>query len=301
MGIRCSLLGHDFGETEVEREREEDGSEVVETVREVETCTRCGKEKLLTENTNVTSLGRTTGAETTDDTSANTDDSLETASESGDGGTPASSPTADDTASAEESATADESDDVTDDAEIIEETAAETDAAEQARTDTAEDVVAEAESAPATEEDDAVILDEDEEPDRDRKHGEWPEAEDTGADDDEMEPTAWPENEGEDEGYDAELGDETADVEFGGGLTPEAENVDIDGDETVGGDQPTTETSITSAGSAPSPDAPTDTESVDTEFVCPECGYSASATRSSLRSGDICPECRHGYITERER
>ncbi|WP_423985358.1 DUF7093 family protein, partial [Haladaptatus sp.] len=28
MGLRCSLLGHDYGESEIEREREEQGNEV---------------------------------------------------------------------------------------------------------------------------------------------------------------------------------------------------------------------------------------------------------------------------------
>jgi len=42
MGLRC-LLGHDFGEPELRREREEDGNEVVTTtVTEVKTCARCG-------------------------------------------------------------------------------------------------------------------------------------------------------------------------------------------------------------------------------------------------------------------
>jgi len=304
MAIRCSLLGHDFGETEVEREREEDGNEVVETVREVETCARCGKEKLITENTNVTSLGRSAGG--ADEASADADDETETGEAGGD--EPADSATdtaADETAADEERPAPDRSDEVTDDAEIIEET----DAAEEARTDTAEDVVTDAESDPATDEDDAVILDEaeDVESSSEREHGEWPDSEDTGFTDDDVEPSAWPESEGEDRGYDAELDDESADVEFGGGLTPEAENVDVDAgetvgsDETVGGGSTSGESSFTSAGSAPAPDEPAETDSANTEFVCPECGYADSADRSSLRAGDICPECRHGYIAERER
>lgn len=55
MGIRC-LLGHDFGETEIEREREEDGDEMVATIREVETCRRCGTERVISENKEVTSI-----------------------------------------------------------------------------------------------------------------------------------------------------------------------------------------------------------------------------------------------------
>jgi len=56
MGFRCSLLGHNYGDSEVEREREEQGSEVVVTIREEQTCSRCGKTKLLSENKEVTSL-----------------------------------------------------------------------------------------------------------------------------------------------------------------------------------------------------------------------------------------------------
>ncbi len=56
MAITCSLLGHDFGETEVERDREERGSEVVTSVREVTVCRRCGAERVLSENTEVTTV-----------------------------------------------------------------------------------------------------------------------------------------------------------------------------------------------------------------------------------------------------
>jgi len=56
MGITCSLLGHRFGETTVEREREEQGSEVVTTITEFETCARCGQTRVVSENTEVTTL-----------------------------------------------------------------------------------------------------------------------------------------------------------------------------------------------------------------------------------------------------
>ena len=42
MGLRC-LLGHEYANREVEREREERGNEVVVTYRTVETCDRCGE------------------------------------------------------------------------------------------------------------------------------------------------------------------------------------------------------------------------------------------------------------------
>ena len=44
MGLRCSLLGHDYGDSFVERDREERGNEVVVTERELKECARCGAE-----------------------------------------------------------------------------------------------------------------------------------------------------------------------------------------------------------------------------------------------------------------
>ena len=55
MGLRC-LLGHDFGEPELQREREEEGDEVVTTVKEVKTCARCGETQIVSENTEVTTM-----------------------------------------------------------------------------------------------------------------------------------------------------------------------------------------------------------------------------------------------------
>ena len=55
MGLRC-LLGHDFDEPELQREREEEGDEVVTTVREVKTCARCGETQIVSENTEVTTM-----------------------------------------------------------------------------------------------------------------------------------------------------------------------------------------------------------------------------------------------------
>jgi DNA-directed RNA polymerase subunit RPC12/RpoP len=56
MGLKCSLLGHSFDEPTVEREREERGSEVVTVVREVQRCARCGEERVVSENKEVTSV-----------------------------------------------------------------------------------------------------------------------------------------------------------------------------------------------------------------------------------------------------
>lgn len=67
MSFGCFLFGHDFGDAEVEREREEQGSEVITTIRERETCSRCGTYRVVSENTEVTTLE--TPADVVDDDS----------------------------------------------------------------------------------------------------------------------------------------------------------------------------------------------------------------------------------------
>ncbi len=56
MGLRCSLLGHAYGEPVTERDRERRGDEAVVTVRKLRTCRRCGAETVLSENTEVRHL-----------------------------------------------------------------------------------------------------------------------------------------------------------------------------------------------------------------------------------------------------
>lgn len=52
MGLSC-LFGHDFADPTHRQKRERHGEEVVLTTRNVETCRRCGTERVLTENTAV--------------------------------------------------------------------------------------------------------------------------------------------------------------------------------------------------------------------------------------------------------
>jgi len=303
MGLRCSLLGHNFGDSEVEREREEQGSEVVVTIREEQTCSRCGKTKLVSENKEVTSLATRRDDAGTSGPGADADAAAADADV-------ATAENADAGATASAAATADEGDEFDGeggrDAEIIDAGPDESvpDATrEAASVAEGEDGTAndpenpvEPETAP---EDDAVILDEsgEEKPEpSEREHGEWPDADDTRRSDDaEAAPQEWPDADGEDEGFDAEpSGGEPDDVEFGGGLTPEAEGTP----EGEGQMVESPDTGITSADSAPSP-VDADRERETTEYVCPECGHTAAGTGTSLRAGDICPECRRGYIAER--
>jgi hypothetical protein len=61
MGVKCSLLGHDYGDSEIERERDEDGDEVVRTAKRVERCRQCGHTRTISANTEVTALESAAG------------------------------------------------------------------------------------------------------------------------------------------------------------------------------------------------------------------------------------------------
>lgn len=323
-------MGHDFGESEINREREERGDEVVITIREIETCERCGSERVHSENTEVRPVEPIADVE----------------GEASGSGPDADAPT-DATAGTDTTAGTDAAiiDDAADAGDIEDEPAGGMGVDDQDPADAGAFDAADTEN-PATdpETDDAVILDEEAEPEEhpDRTAGEWPDAEDTrveereevpepnveetdeepeedaeilggaagDADDGSEADTAdaagadagapaanaepstagsdagsaaqtveaggWPEQDGVDEGFDAEPGSEKTDVEFSG-IAPE-------------GSAPSGETTPSE-----SPSLSADSE---TRFVCPECGFSEAAVRSSLRAGDICPDCRKGYLRE---
>ncbi|WP_128477379.1 DUF7093 family protein [Halorussus pelagicus] len=361
MAIRCSLLGHSYGETEIEREREEQGSEVVVTVREFEECERCGERKIVTENKEVTALQ----SPAPDLKAAESDADAESPSDAsrGSGATGESRPTggpgagtgpsvesgpnagaADSSVGSEIGAATDA--EVTaaageDDAEILTDSSdsgasggspgrspsdgasgsggsssggPSADVEGDETTDAAESV----EEASAAD-DDGVILDDDGEASdaEGRTPGEWPESETTHPAEADDGPGDWPAvgRKDADEGYDADPGDsEDADVQFGGGLTPESapevdddetgevEFVNAEGDALQSKDarRDGTELSsgISAGADAPSLSGPADDPDVDAEFVCPECDYRQAVAGSSLRAGDICPECARGYLAQ---
>ncbi|SEH13134.1 hypothetical protein SAMN04487967_1169 [Natronorubrum sediminis] len=331
MVLRCSLLGHDYGEIDVEREREERGSEVVVTVQEFEECARCGDRHVISENTEVTSLSAQTAADALPDeydlesetppTESPSEPPAETAVDAGD-------------------ARGDIGGDVDDDAaEFIDADAGSEPAAPTAA---GNDPAASAETPESTDEldvptdengepitDDGEIL-EDEEPlpDRDREHGEWPDSDDVGPPvGAENEPNEWPDDGPVDGAGDERDGDDTADVDvdatddgilLGEDAGDESESLAAasarsttastptasDSNQTSQSDEPeATGSGIERAGSAPTPgESPTaERDDVPTEFYCPSCAYVAASDRASLRAGDICPECKKGYLGERER
>lgn len=167
MGLKCSVIGHKYGETEVEREREEQGSEVVITIQERETCTRCGTTRIVSENKEVTAI------ETPSDIA---DDVANTAPDDSEPESTVDTATPDSTVEA----TAVEPSD--DDAELIDEV------------DKADDTVTEQSSMTAPEPehdgpetdpetDDGVILDSETSGSDDREPGEWPQEADDETDD----------------------------------------------------------------------------------------------------------------------
>ncbi|WP_318567517.1 zinc ribbon domain-containing protein [Salinigranum marinum] len=120
---------------------------------------------------------------------------------------------------------------------------------------------------------------------------------------------AWPEHDGTDEGFAATgATDGGPGIAYGNEITPQSTNGQSqsrtgtdDGYETSYLDntveERTGDGTIVSAGTA---DASEPAPGVETEYYCPNCGH-ARPPDSSLRSGDICPECQQGYIAERER
>ena len=327
MALRCSLLGHDFGETEVDREREERGSEVVVTVTEYEKCLRCGKKTVTSENTEVTALDAGSISDPTPP-----DESVPAPEPTPDASTEAAAD-----GSLEADVDADVATDATDTGEIIDAEAsdAEASAAESpeppsntegdatvptadADDDSRVDVPTDEHGEPIT--DDAEILssDDTERDDRNRGHGEWPDNDDVGPPvGARNEPAAWPEDEPEaqadPESADA-TGTETTFAEDDVEQAAVDDGDDTEADEPVTDDavfvdaepEPTPEqsgsyTGIASAQRAPNPSESTTSSGTFTEFFCPQCSFVAPGDRGSLRPGDICPECRKGYLSERER
>jgi len=331
MGLRC-LLGHDFDEPELRREREEDGSEVVTTVTEVKTCARCGKTLTVSENTEVTTMEQLAGeaagrgeptaagsreTPTTERTGAEASPAAggEAARQRSGNAAEADGESGHPTANG--SATADAMSVDGDDAVIIDGESSSTDAdrpadgPEPSTEDTqAETTGGEEPADGGAAGDDGVILDADDGSDDGRERGTWPAVED--GDDGGDAASPWPEHREEDEGFSAAAGGgEADDVEFGG-LTPEADGpAEGDGGETgyvgTSNDAETVGFDVGSGGAeagftrGESPDLGAVDDDREPEYYCPECEMVRAAAGSSLRAGDICPECKRGYVDERPR
>jgi hypothetical protein len=290
MGLRC-LLGHEYGNREVEREREERGDEVVVTYRTVETCERCGERRTVSENKEVRPVRDPE------------DDDPEMATGLGGGGV-----------------TPDPSGGEGDPEDVTVETADDEDAAPEPDPEPELDPEPAANSTDETtaddvEEpsDDGIILDpSDDEGDADRGHGEWPDPED-------LRGGSTP-GDGHEGAADSAADDEDAIEEdttvVTGGDWPDPEtDPGDDPDPAVvspgGTDAPATNGHTEAVADATASDKQfvsaegveriDDDHETELEFFCPNCGHARAADGASMRAGDICPACHQGYISERER
>jgi len=259
MSLKCSIFGHRFGEPSVERDRDESGSEVVITIRETQTCDRCGHERVVSENKEVTTL-ETPDEESAQPTDEAADDSP-TVPDEVDDLAAVNAGESDDTSSP---GTEESYDPETDDATIIE------DSPEQSIVEEAEpDAPADDAAAPgtvegsasaddaATDDDDAVILEEDADAD----------AGEASDDPEDRDPGAWPE----------EPADESPEWEPPTDLGTESATA---ADESSPDVEPVGEAVTVPQGT----------------FRCPECGFTTPVESSSLREGDFCPDCHTGTL-----
>jgi len=193
MSFKCSVFGHRYGDPEVTREREEQGSEVVITIEETETCKRCGETRIVSENKEVTTL-ETPSDIVGDDIAEEGEAAADNATDpSGTEASPAAS-TAEEPATEEPTPSAEG-----DDAELIDEAEDEADGPGMEGPSLGPDAgTADASEEPATgveeadaDEDDAVILDDedDSEEDFEREPGEWPDEAEDEEEDDEWAPS----------------------------------------------------------------------------------------------------------------
>jgi ssDNA-binding Zn-finger/Zn-ribbon topoisomerase 1 len=274
MGLKCSVIGHKYGEASVEREREEQGSEVVITVQERETCDRCGKTRIVSENKEVTSIetpsdiaGEMVDTDEEEEEAVSepeasaADDEIEEAESDTEETEVAESGPEETEATAVEAVDPD-----TDDAEILDDDTdheggdSELDdpSTVESVTDTGDPADAPEVEETESEEDDAVIIDaETDEETSDREPGQWPEE---------------PADNGDDWKPETVMGEQTDEKE-------EDEDDDSSGLEPLG----------TSAVTVP-----------DGQFRCPECDFSTDVASSSLRAGDFCPECHKGALVTSE-
>ena len=284
MGLKCSVIGHAYGETTVERDREEQGSEVVITIREVETCERCGTERVVSENKEVTAIETPDDVETTEETTASETEATTPDTES-------------ESDAAEESEPSDEEHDDTEDVPAAgEELSAseivggeETPSTPEAEPDTGAEIIDAESDEPVSEEAvDEELADPTVDPEIDEQDGDEQLGGGAPAVDDEEIDADDPDAD------DAMIIDEDDDdpVEQGGRQPGEwPEEPDTGDDEW----QPDT------IGTIDEDDEEQDTETTtltvpDGQFRCPECDFTTLVESSSLRRGDFCPECHRGTL-----
>lgn len=300
MGLRCSILGHTFDETEVRRDRRERGSgnEVVTVVAQIERCSRCGTERVVSENKEVVSVvdADEIGLEPDEDEGEDAAGAESTGPSADPSGTGSPGPaTSDDLATGLGS----DSDLPTDPDDGESGAPADPDSGTEPTPDPDTETDPESGSAVDPSEEDAEFITEtegslgggedvaDDEAPGDATGGIGGMAARSGAFDGEAEGSDESPGGGSTED-DAEILDE-----------PESERAPGQWPDDPGEDDPWEPGSF--EGREPDPDP--DVEPVaDSSFTvpegslkCPNCGYEVSAA-SSFRAGDACPDCQTGYL-----
>lgn len=291
MGLRC-LFGHEFGGREVERDRREDGDEVVVAYRTVETCERCGSRRVVSENKEIKPLDSSRDHSDSDSDSGSATEPTppeEPTPASEAAATPTTEPAATDEP-VEVPATADAAEPTDDDAEVLSGSGDDTaPAPEETATPApnADDAVADASD------DAAIILDDAADVASAASAG----SEQSAPDPAPTEPTdetgdAWPEQTGEDRGVDA-----ATPASGGASVSTDDHGRSHDPwpgagtDESDGVERDRNGTRFVRAESRDQREGPA-------EFRCPNCESARPASSSSLRPGDVCPDCRKGYLAE---
>jgi hypothetical protein len=284
MGVTCSLLGHDYGDVQTDREREERGDEVILTVRELRVCSRCGSELVMSENTEVRPVR-----------SAPEDAESDSAEES-----------LDDESWSAESATAGSASGTRPGPEV----------------DIDADVGPETSSEATAEGGDGMILDSEDETDpAERGPGEWPDADDTRLGDERANQEATEETSSEAEASEeTEILDAEPDEQSETAAEPDSDQSGVVEESEAGSDWPDPGPGGSEEGfdeTTPSEAEPDDdliepepggagaavpssesTPTGDVLLACDSCAFREGAVGSSHRSGDICPECKRGYLQE---
>jgi len=307
MGFQCSIFGHKYGDVQSERERRENDNEVIITVRETKTCTRCGETMVVSENKEIRTVETATdapvnggtgrasgtggtetpqpspdvGAEVIDSSQATDEDATDTSQDAGGSYTTGTGPDR----GADGDATGQQDSDTPPPGPGGDGASRRQDSEDETETystgggipdaETGEEMAESLGDGPPPRKDDAEILNDEDE----REPGEWPDDWEDEADDGGVEPPGeWPEETTADANdWQPEAERETADEEAD----------DTDEDEAVGDEEPEIE---------PTRDALTVPEG---EFYCPDCRFATRVEDSSLREGDFCPQCHEAALEHR--
>ena len=284
MGVMCSLLGHDYGDTDVEREREEQGDEVVRTAKRVERCRNCDHARTISENTEVTALSAAAGVVREPDGTvvAATDELTETVSETDESEQPVSLRTTADGPSAGSARPSSGERNESDSSIAIEsvvnaESALIPDGDENDGTSASERTTDENTETVGI---DRVHNDNESRSRPRRAPGEWP-TESTNT----VSETTRQESAGL--GSSGSLADGGSHVSRWPGETDAAETRTA----------PANRRNAAGNGTAPTADFRESNRTVaGGSFACASCGFSAAVADSPLRAGDICPDCGRGYL-----